>query len=74
MKACLELEDCQLSLQRQCAVLEAELETVKLREEGRERQREELMMEAADLRVRLPAARQQHQEELVQLQQESQER
>ena len=55
-------------------MLEAELETVKLREEGRERQREELMVEAADLRVRLQAAKQQHQEELVQLQQEHQER
>ena len=47
---------------------------MKLREEGRERQREELMVEAANLRVKLQSARQQHQEEVVRLQEQNLER
>lgn len=74
MKTRLELEDSQLSVQRQCAVLEAELETVKLREEGREKQREQMMVEIADLRVKLQSSQQQHQQEVEQLHQESSDR
>ena len=63
-----------MSLQRQCAVLEAELDTLKLREEGREKQREQLMVEIAGLRVKLQSTQQQHQEDIEHLQHETKDR
>ena len=74
LKTRLGLEECQLSLQRQCAVLEAELDTLRLREEGREKQREQLMVEMADLRVKLQSTQRQHQEEMEHLQHETKDR
>lgn len=71
LKGRLESDSRVLALQREVAVLEAELDTVKLREEGRERQREELVREMADSRVKLQSQRQQHMEEMRKLQQEN---